>query len=173
MDTAVVLDTPDTTAGDTWNVIPAGMHAAAAPSAFKKSVQDMIERQIEKIARTRRGGLRRGVIKWRHERRYPATVNSPQRRRKFRPRMRASRWSASENVNRNPTPAMGSEISPGCCSRGRAATSGSATATAKAAVWSTTRLRFQRRGPADRRIVLGDFGRAAARPSGRCSQAAE
>ena len=66
-----------------------------------------IERQIEKIARNVAAGFGAEVIKWRYERRYPATVNSEQET-EFAAKA-AGALVGLENVNRNPTPAMGSE----------------------------------------------------------------
>src|ERR1700687_127421 len=75
MDTAVV-STTQIHAGDAWNVIPQECVLRGTVRTFKKSVQDMIEKHIEKIARNVAAGFGAEVIKWRYERRYPATVNS-------------------------------------------------------------------------------------------------
>jgi hippurate hydrolase len=106
MDTAVV-STTQIHAGDTWNVIPQECTLRGTVRTFKKPVQDLIERQIEKIARNVAAGFGAEVIKWRYERRYPATVNSPQET-EFAAQAAAA-LVGGENVNRNPTPAMGSE----------------------------------------------------------------
>ncbi len=106
MGTAVV-STTQIHAGDTWNVIPQECTLRGTVRTFKKEVQDMIEARIEKIARNVAAGFGAEVIKWRYERRYPATVNSDAETEK------AARAAAAlvgeSNVNRNPTPAMGSE----------------------------------------------------------------
>jgi hippurate hydrolase len=106
MDTAV-LSTTQIHAGDTWNVIPQECTLRGTVRTFKKSVQDMIERNIEKVARNVAAGFGAEVIKWRYERRYPATVNSEQET-EFAAKA-AGALVGLENVNRNPTPAMGSE----------------------------------------------------------------
>ncbi|HYR66239.1 MAG TPA: M20 aminoacylase family protein [Reyranella sp.] len=106
MDTAVV-STTQIHAGDTWNVIPQECTLRGTVRTFKKSVQDMIERQIEKIARNVAAGFGAEVVKWRYERRYPATVNSEQET-EFAAKA-AGALVGLDNVNRNPTPAMGSE----------------------------------------------------------------
>src|SRR5476649_121188 len=53
--------------------------------------------------------------------------------------MQPPRWSASTTSTATRHPPWAARISPGCCSSGPAATSGSATATVKAAAWSTIR----------------------------------
>jgi len=106
MDTAVV-STTQIHAGDTWNVIPQECTLRGTVRTFKKPVQDMIERRIEQIARNVAAGFGAEVTKWRYERRYPATVNS-ERETEFAAKA-ASALVGLENVNRNPTPAMGSE----------------------------------------------------------------
>jgi hypothetical protein len=136
MDTAVV-STTQIHAGDTWNVIPQECTLRGTVRTFKKPVQDMIEKQIEKIARNVAAGFGAEVVKWRYERRYPATVNSVQET-EFAAHA-ASALVGLDNVNRNPTPAMGSEDFAWMLLKRPAATSGSATATARAVAWSTTR----------------------------------
>ena len=164
MDTAVV-STTQIHAGDTWNVIPQECTLRGTVRTFKKPVQDMIERRIEKIARNVAAGFGAEVIKWRYERRYPATVNSEQET-EFAAKAAAA-LVGLENVNRNPTPAMGSEDfawmllkRPGCyiwIGNGDGA---------RQLHGPQPGLRLQRRDPADRRVVLGDPGRAAARAPG-------
>lgn len=106
MDTAVV-STTQIHAGDTWNVIPQECVLRGTVRTFKKPVQDMIEKRIEQIARNVAAGFGAEVTKWRYERRYPATVNTEQET-EFAAAA-ASALVGLENVNRNPTPAMGSE----------------------------------------------------------------
>jgi hippurate hydrolase len=106
MDTAVV-STTQIHAGDTWNVIPQECMLRGTVRTFKKSVQDMIEQRIERVARNVAAGFGAEVVKWRYERRYPATVNSEQET-EFAAQA-ASELVGQHNVNRNPTPAMGSE----------------------------------------------------------------
>jgi hippurate hydrolase len=106
MDTAVI-STTQIHAGDTWNVIPQECVLRGTVRTFKKPVQDMIEAKIEKIARNVAAGFGAEITKWRYERRYPATVNTPQET-EFAAQA-ATALVGTENVNRNPTPAMGSE----------------------------------------------------------------
>jgi amidohydrolase len=106
MDTAVV-STTQIHSGDTWNVIPQECVLRGTVRTFKKPVQDMIEAKIERIARNVAAGFGAEVTKWRYERRYPATVNSP-KETEFAAHA-ASALVGLDNVNRNPTPAMGSE----------------------------------------------------------------
>ena len=106
MATAVV-STTQIHAGDTWNVIPQECVLRGTVRTFKKEVQDMIEARIERVARNVAAGFGAEVTKWRYERRYPATVNSEAETEKA---ARAAAALVGEaNVNRNPTPAMGSE----------------------------------------------------------------
>ena len=77
MDTAVV-STTQIHAGDTWNVIPQECVLRGTVRTFKKPVQDMIEKSIERVARNVAAGFGAEVTKWRYERRYPATVNTEQ-----------------------------------------------------------------------------------------------
>ncbi len=106
MDTAVV-STTQIHAGDTWNVIPQECVLRGTVRTFKKPVQDMIEKSIERVARNVAAGFGAEVTKWRYERRYPATVNTEQET-EFAAHAAAA-LVGKENVNRNPTPAMGSE----------------------------------------------------------------
>ena len=106
MDTAVV-STTQIHAGDTWNVIPQECTLRGTVRTFKKPVQDMIERRIEQVAPNVAAGFGAEVAKWRYERRYPATVNS-EKETEFAANAAAA-LVGLENVNRNPTPAMGSE----------------------------------------------------------------
>jgi amidohydrolase len=106
MDTAVV-STTQIHGGDAWNVIPQECVLRGTVRTFKKPVQDLIEKNIEKISRNVAAGFGAEVVKWRYEKRYPATVNSVQET-EFAAQAAAS-LVGLENVNRNPTPAMGSE----------------------------------------------------------------
>ena len=125
-------------AGDTWNVIPQECTLRGTVRTFKKSVQDMIEKHIEKIARNVAAGFGAEVTKWRYERRYPATVNSEQET-EFAAQAAGG---AGRDGERQPQPdarhgQRGLRLD--APASGRAATSGSATATARAVAWSTTR----------------------------------
>jgi hippurate hydrolase len=117
MDTAVV-STTQFHSGDAWNVIPQTAVLRGTVRTFKKEVQDRVQRQIEEISRNVAAAFG-ATIGWRYERRYPATVNSEL---ETEIAARAAGTVAGETkVNRNPTPAMGSEdfafmlqARPGC-----------------------------------------------------------
>ncbi len=117
MDTAVV-STTQFHSGDAWNVIPQTAVLRGTVRTFKAEVQDRVQRQIEEISRNVAQAFG-AKIKWRYERRYPATVNSEL---ETEIAARAAGTVAGEGkVNRNPTPAMGSEdfafmlqARPGC-----------------------------------------------------------
>ena len=107
MDTAVV-STTQIHAGDTWNVIPQECVLRGTVRTFKKPVQDMIEAQHREDRAQRRRGLRRRG----HQVALRAALSRDRQQRagdRVRRRTPPRRWSALENVNRNPTPAMGSE----------------------------------------------------------------
>ncbi|MGE0853820.1 MAG: M20 aminoacylase family protein [Hyphomicrobiaceae bacterium] len=106
MDNAVI-STTQFHAGTTWNVIPQECTLRGTVRVFKKSVQDMIEKRMEKIARNVAEGLGAEIKRWRYERRYPPTVNSE--REVENAARAASSLVGSENVDRNPTPLMASE----------------------------------------------------------------
>ncbi|MBM3644860.1 MAG: amidohydrolase [Alphaproteobacteria bacterium] len=106
MDTAVV-STTQIHAGDAWNVIPQECVLRGTVRTFKAAVQDAIEKRIERIARQVAAGFGAEVVKWRYERRYPATVNSENETSIAA--AAAAQLVGEGNVNRNPTPAMGSE----------------------------------------------------------------
>src|SRR5262249_31055605 len=106
MDTAVV-STTQIHAGDTWNVIPQECMLRGTVRTFKKPVQDMIEKRIETVARNVAAGFGAEGIKWRYERRHPATLNSEQETESAAGA--GGGRVGRENVTRNPTPAMGSE----------------------------------------------------------------
>jgi len=105
MDTAVV-STTQIHSGDTWNVIPQSAMLRGTVRTFKAHVQDFIEKRIEEIARNVSAAFGASIT-FRYERRYPATVNTEAETEN------AARAAAAlvgdGNVNRNPTPAMGSE----------------------------------------------------------------
>ncbi len=117
MDTAVV-STTQFHSGDAWNVIPQTAVLRGTVRTFKKEVQDRVQRQIEEIGRNVAAAFG-ATIGWRYERRYPATINSEL---ETEIAARAAGTVAGEGkVNRNPTPAMGSEdfafmlqAKPGC-----------------------------------------------------------
>jgi hippurate hydrolase len=104
---AAVVSTTQFHAGTTWNVMPQECVLGGTVRTFKQSVQDMIEKRIEKVARNVAAGFGADVAKWRYERRYPPTVNTEQET-EFAAKA-ASALVGLENVNRNPTPLMASE----------------------------------------------------------------
>ena len=167
MDTAVV-STTQIHAGDTWNVIPQECVLRGTVRTFKKPVQDMIERQHREDRAQRRRGLRRRG----HQVALRAALSGDRQQRAGDRVRRPGRGAlvGLDNVNRNPTPAMGSEDfawmllkRPGCyiwIGNGDGA---------RQLHGPQPGLRLQRRDPADRRLLLGDPGRAAARAPGRAA----
>ncbi len=117
LDSAVVSVT-QIHAGDTWNVLPENAIIRGTARSFKPEVHDMLEREIETIARgicTAFGA----TLDFRYERRYPALVNSEQE--SLLAAAVAAKVVGKENVNANAAPKMGSEDfaymlqeSPGC-----------------------------------------------------------
>jgi hippurate hydrolase len=106
METAVVSVT-QIHAGETWNVIPETCVLRGTVRTFQKRVQESIEKRIEALARGVAAGFGAALSTFRYERRYPATVNS-ERETDLAARAAAAVVGA-QNVNRNPTPVMGSE----------------------------------------------------------------
>jgi len=90
---------------------PAGMHAARHRPHLQEAGAGHDRKSRSRGSRRNVGsGFSGGreVIKWRYERRYPATVNSEKGKPSSPPRRRR-RWLVWRTSNRNPTPAMGSE----------------------------------------------------------------
>lgn len=92
--------------GETWNAIPERVLLRGTSRAFRREIQDFIERRIREVVE----GVARGLgarTEVRYERRYPATVNSAQE----------TAWAAAaaaevvgeENLDRTPRPSMGAE----------------------------------------------------------------
>ena len=159
MGTAVV-STTQIHAGDTWNVIPQECTLRGTVRTFKKEVQDMIEARIEKIARNVAAGFGAEVIKWRYERRYPATVTARPRPRRRRAPPR--RWSATATSIATRRRRWARKTSPGCCWPGRRLYLDRQRRRRRQLHGPQPRLRLQRRDPAAGRLVLGHAGRAAA-----------
>ncbi len=93
-------------AGDTWNVIPASAMLRGTVRTFRKEVQDMAEDGMRRIVEQTCAAFgATGTL--RYERRYPATVNTPQE----------TDWSANvaknvageNHVDLDPQPCMGGE----------------------------------------------------------------
>ena len=103
---AGVVSVTQVHAGDTWNVIPEEIVLRGTVRTFDADVQDLIERRM----RTLVDGIAamfemRATL--RYERRYPATVNSPDETE--RARRAADAVVGAQNVDTDPTPEMGSE----------------------------------------------------------------
>lgn len=117
MDAAAVSVT-QVHAGDTWNVIPEQVILRGTVRTFTREVQDLIERRMR--------GIVNGVAATfdmratlRYERRYPATVNSPEET--AHAARAAEAVVGAANVDRTPVPEMTSEdfafmlqAKPGC-----------------------------------------------------------
>lgn len=92
--------------GDTWNVIPPSAVLRGTVRTFRQEVQDMAETGMRRMVQHVCAAFG-AVGELRYERRYPATVNSPQE----------TEWSSAvaeklvgrQNVNRDPQPCMGGE----------------------------------------------------------------
>jgi hippurate hydrolase len=93
-------------AGETWNVLPARAVIRGTVRAFDETVQDRIEAAIRRLAQgtALALGLSAAVT---YRRQYPATVNhAPETEQAARA---AAQVVGEANVERNPTPTMGSE----------------------------------------------------------------
>jgi hippurate hydrolase len=92
--------------GDTWNVIPQEVVLRGTVRTFKPEVQDLIESRMQTIVAGLAATFEMNAT-IDYQRRYPATVNSPQETQ------HAIRAAAAllgiENVETDPTPTMGSE----------------------------------------------------------------
>ena len=103
---AVVVTVTQFKGGDTWNVIPDEVVLRGTTRAFRDDVQDSIEPAIRRIAE--------GVcaafgahMELHYERRYPATVNSPDETELAA--RAAAEVVGGANVDRDPTPLMAAE----------------------------------------------------------------
>jgi hippurate hydrolase len=104
--------------GDTWNVIPQEVVLRGTVRTFQPAIQDLIERRIGEIV----AGLAATfdmAATLRYERRYPATINTPEETRHAL--AAATALVGAENVDTDPMPSMGSEdfafmlqAKPGC-----------------------------------------------------------
>ena len=114
----IVVSVTQFHAGDTWNVIPAQAILRGTVRTFRETTQSRAEKSLRRIAEgvAAAYGAQAEV---RYERRYPATVNTPQE----------TEWAAAtaadvvgkEHVARDVEPCMGSEdfafmlkVRPGC-----------------------------------------------------------
>jgi hippurate hydrolase len=115
---AAVVSVTQIHAGDTWNVIPEEVVLRGTARTFKPEVQDEIEPAMRRIATGICQAMGAEFEMW-YERRYPATVNSAAE-------TEIAAAAAVDvvglgNVDRDPTPTMGSEdfafmlqARPGC-----------------------------------------------------------
>jgi hippurate hydrolase len=103
---SVVVSVTQIHGGDTWNVIPNEVVLRGTTRSFDLEVQDAIEPAIRRIA----GGICEAfgaAMEARYERRYPSTVNS-EAETELAARAAAA-VAGDRNLDRNPTPCMGSE----------------------------------------------------------------
>lgn len=92
--------------GDTWNVIPQEVVLRGTVRTFKPEVQDLIESRMRTIVAGVAATFEMTAT-LRYERRYPATVNSPEETRHAL--AAASAVVGAANVDTDPMPNMGSE----------------------------------------------------------------
>ncbi len=115
---AAVISVTQIHGGEAWNVIPETVVLRGTTRSFKPEVQDEIELAMRRIAE----GVCQAMgasVEMRYERRYPATVNSVAETEIAA--AAAVDVAGPENVDRDPTPTMGSEdfafmlqAKPGC-----------------------------------------------------------
>ena len=103
---AGVVSVTQVHAGDTWNVIPEQVVLRGTVRTFDTRVQDLIERRMRTLV-DGIAAMFEMTATMRYERRYPATVNSPDETE--RSRRAAEAVVGAANVDTNPTPEMGSE----------------------------------------------------------------
>jgi hippurate hydrolase len=104
--------------GDTWNVIPQEVVLRGTTRTFKKEIQDLIERRMREIVAGIASTFEMTAT-LRYERRYPATVNTPEETQHAL--AAAVALVGAANVDTDPMPAMASEdfafmlqAKPGC-----------------------------------------------------------
>jgi hippurate hydrolase len=92
--------------GDTWNVIPDEVVLRGTTRTFKPEIQDLVERRMREVAEglCAAHGAR---MRWRYERRYPATVNAGHETETAAAVL--AEIVGEENVRRDILPSMGSE----------------------------------------------------------------
>jgi hippurate hydrolase len=103
---AAVVSVTQFHAGDTWNVIPERAVLRGTTRALRTDVQDTVEAAVHRIAE----GIAatHGVgARVHYERRYPPTINDPAET--DRAAAAAVAVAGEDNVDRDPTPSMGSE----------------------------------------------------------------
>ena len=104
--------------GDAFNVIPEEVVLRGTTRSFKPEVQDLIESNMRRIAEGIASSMG-ASLRWRYERRYPPTVNSPAETEIAAGA--AAEIVGAQNLVRDFTPSMGSEdfafmllAKPGC-----------------------------------------------------------
>jgi amidohydrolase len=113
-----VISVTQFNAGHTTNVIPEFAELAGTTRAFLPEVQDMIEREMQRVCEGI-GAAHNARVTFTYDRRYPPTINTPEETE------RASRAAAvvvgEDNVRRDLQPVMGAEdfawmlkAKPGC-----------------------------------------------------------
>ena len=92
--------------GDTWNVIPDEVVLRGTTRSFRPEIQDLVERRMREVAENlcAAHGAR---MKWRYERRYPATINAGGETETAAAVL--GEIVGDENVRRDVLPSMGSE----------------------------------------------------------------
>ena len=103
---AGVVSVTQVHAGDTWNVIPESIVLRGTVRTFDRDMQDLIEARMRTLV-AGAAAMFEMTATMRYERRYPATVNSPDETE--RSRRAAEAVVGAANVDTNPTPEMGSE----------------------------------------------------------------
>ena len=122
--------------GDTWNVIPQEVVLRGTVRSFEPAVQDLIERRIGEIV-TGVAATFGMTATFRYERRYPATINTPEETRHASRRPR--RWWAPGTSTPIRRRRWAPRTSRSCCRQSPAATCGWATAADPARRTCTTR----------------------------------
>jgi len=92
--------------GDTWNVIPQEVVLRGTVRSFRPEIQDTIERRMGEIV----AGVAATfdmTATLRYERRYPATINTPEETQHAL--AAATALLGAANIDTDPTPSMGSE----------------------------------------------------------------
>jgi hippurate hydrolase len=92
--------------GDTWNVIPDEVVLRGTTRTFKAEIQDLVERRMREVAESLCAG-HGARMRWRYERRYPATVNAGHETETAAAVL--TEIVGEENVRRDILPSMGSE----------------------------------------------------------------
>jgi len=101
-----VLSVTQFNSGFTTNVIPETAHISGTTRAFLPAVQDMIEREMERVV----SGVcaaHGATFEFKYDRRYPPTINSEAET--LIARKAAADILGEEGLMKNPTPAMGAE----------------------------------------------------------------